>query len=192
MRAIQASSITFEWPDGRKELLDFDASLDKRVKDLDAPVDTLKTILLNDAEDQIRYALKHYKPEGFARLSLARELDSEYVIVGKESNGFTGIRAFAVRVDDPRLLTFTVNDLDGKLHKGDVADYSEGELHITRSHGRLAIQTALRARLDARNEEAHASGNMAFAPPYLIMDITHSSRSYLSDPGPCTSKDIHP
>jgi hypothetical protein len=192
MRAIQASSITFEWPDGRKELLDFDASLDKRVKDFDAPVGSLKTVLLNDAEDQIRYALEHYRPEGFERFLLARDLEREYVIVGKESNGFIGIRAFAVRVADPRLLTFTVNDLDVKLHKGEVADFSEGEIHITRSHGRLAIQTALLARLDARNEEARSKGNISFAPPFLLMDITHSTRSYLSDPGPCASKDTRP
>lgn len=185
MEATQASSMIFTWPDGHTETIDFEAAMNDRIKDLDEPIDRLKEILLQDAEEHIRSALQHYKPADSARADMARDLVSEYVIVGKERNGFLGVRAFTLEVVDPQSITFGVQDMTAKLHNGEVIDYTEGEVTTINAHGKKAVRAAVYARLQRWNKEAQGLGNKAFSPPYLTMDITHSGRSYLSDPGPC-------
>jgi hypothetical protein len=57
--------------------------------------------------------------------------------------------------------------------------------NTSHAHGRKAVLAAIDARLQSDNELALGFGNKAFSPPYVVMDVTHSARSYLSDPGPC-------
>lgn len=185
MQATQASSMIFTWPDGRTETIDFEAAMNDRIRDLDEPINRLKEILIQDAQERIRATLQHYKPSDPARADMARELVSEYVIVGRERNGFLGVRAFILEVDDPQSITFEVRDITEKLHNDEIIDYTQGKITKMNVHGQKAVHTAVYARLQRWNKEARSFGNKAFSPPYLIMDITHSGRTYLSDPGPC-------
>lgn len=185
MRATQAASAKFTWPDGHAETVDFDAALNDRIRDLDEPVDRLKDILVQDAEQHIRAALELYKAEDPKRIDIAHDLVSEYVIVGREHNGFLGVRAFTLEVVNPRAITFRVSDLAGKLHDGEVVDYTEGERKANNARGMKDVRATIDNILQNHNEAAQHFGNKSFSPPYLVMDVTHSDRRFLTDPGPC-------
>jgi hypothetical protein len=185
MRATQAVSMTLKWPNGRTETIDFDAAINDRIRDLDQPIGRLQEILVQDVQERIRAILQLYKPEDPDRADIARDLVSEYVIVGREHNGFLGVRAFTLQIVDPQSITFEVRDITVKLRNDEVIDYTQGEINTINAHGYKAVRAAIYARLQSHNEVAQSLGNKAFAPPYLVMDVTHSRRSYLSDPGPC-------
>jgi len=185
MRATQAASMIFIWPDGRKETIDFDATINDRIKDLDEPVGRLQDILIEDAQERIRTILQRYQPADPDRADIANDLVSEYVLVGPEHNGFLGVRAFTLQVTNPQSITFEVEDITTKLRKGEVVDYTQNEIGTIRAHGQKAVRAAVYALLKKHDEAAQNLGNKAFSPPYLVMDVTHSGRSYLSDPGPC-------
>lgn len=187
MWATQASSMTMKWPTGRTETVDFEASLNDQLRESDEPIDTLKEMLVQNAEERIRSILQLYKETDPDRGDVARDLVSEYVIVGRERDGFLGVRAFTLEVDNPQSITFEVQDITSKLHDGEVIDYTEGEVNVGHARGVKAVRAAVYARLQQHSEEALRFGNKAFSPPYLVMDITRSGRSYLSDPGPCGS-----
>jgi hypothetical protein len=185
MHATQAASMSFTWPNGRTEIIDFEAAINNRIRDLDEPIGSLKEMLIQDVEERIRAMLQLYKPTDPDRSDIASDLVSEYVIVGRELNGFLGVRAFTLEVVDPQSITFQVQDITRKLHDNEVIDYSQGEIDAINAHGQKAVLAAVYARLQSHNERAQSLGNKAFSPPYLVMDVTRSGRSYLSDPGPC-------
>ena len=185
MRATQAASMTFTWPNGRVEIIDFDAAINDRIRDLDEPIGRLKEILVQDFQERIRTILQRYKPLDPDRADIASNLVSEYVIVGREHNGFLGVRAFTLQVANPQGITFEVLDITRKLRDGEVIDYSQGEINTIKAHGQKGVRAVVYARLQSHNEVAQSLGNKAFAPPYLVMDVTHSRRLYLSGPGPC-------
>lgn len=185
MWATQAASMTLKWPDGRAETVDFEAAMNKRVRDIDEPIDVLKEILVQVAEERIHAILQLYKEADPDRVDIARDLVSEYVIVGREHNGFLGVRAFTLAVADPQSITFQVEDITSKLHDNQIIDYTQGEIDTSNAHGQKAVRAALYARLQKHNQAAQSFGNKSFSPPYLVMDVTRSGRSYLSDPGPC-------
>jgi hypothetical protein len=185
MWATQAASRTLTWPNGRTETVDFNAAINNRISDADQPIGILKELLVQDAEEHIRAILQLYKKSDLARVDIARDLVSEYVIVGREHNGFLGVRAFTLDVVDPHSITFQIHDITSKLHDGEIIDYTQGEVNTSNAHGPKAIRAAIYARLQSHNEAAQSLRNKAFAPPYLVMDVTRSGRSYLSDPGPC-------
>ena len=185
MRATQAASMTLTWPDGRTKTIDFDAALNDRIRDLDEPIGTLKDILIQDVQERIRAILQLYKPADPDRADIAHDLVSEYVIVGREHNGFLGVRVFTLEIADPKTITFQVQDLTEKLHDGEVIDYTQGEINAAKVGSKKAVLEALYARLQSHNEAAQSLGNKSFSPPYLVMDIARTGRSYLSDPGPC-------
>ena len=186
MRATQAASMALTWPDGHTKIIDFDEALDERLKGLDEPIGTLKDILIQDVQDRIRALLQLYRPAGPDRVDIANDLASEYVIVGKERNGFLGVRAFTLEIGDPEHITFQVRDSSEKLHDGQVIDFTQGESTVFDVHGAKAVKDAVYARLQEHNESGQRFGNKSFSPPYLIVDVTHSSRSFLSNPGPCS------
>ncbi len=183
--ATQAASMTLKWPNGRAETVDFEAAMNNRIRDIDQPVDALKEILIQNAEERIRAILQLYKETDPDRADIARDLVSEYVIVGRERNGFLGVRAFTLKILDPQSITFQVEDITTRLHDNQIIDYTQGEIDTGSAHGQKAIRAAIEARLQKHNEVAQSYGNKSFSPPYLVMDITRSGRSYLSDPGPC-------
>lgn len=185
MWATQAASMTLIWPNGRTETVDFEAAINNRIRNTDEPIDLLKEILVQDVEERIRAILQRYNETDPARFSIARNLVSEYVIVGREHNGFLGVRAFTLEVVDPQKMTFEVQDITSKLHNGEVIDYTQGEVNTSKAHGQNGVRAAVYARLQSHNEAARSFGNKAFSPPYLVMDVTRYGRSYLSDPGPC-------
>lgn len=185
MHATNAASMSFTWPDGRKEFVDFEAAINDRIRDIDEPIGSLKEMLVQDVQERIRATLQLYKPTDPDRADIARDLVSEYVIVGREHNGFLGVRAFTLEVVDPQTITFQVQDITKKLHDNEVIDYSQGEIDVINARGQKAVLGAVFARLQSHNERAQSLGNKAFSPPYLVMDVTRSRRSYLSDPGPC-------
>jgi len=185
MRATQAASMIFTWPNGRVETIDFDAAINDRIRDLDEPIGRLKEILVQDVQERTRAILQRYQPLDPDRADIARDLVSEYVIVGREHNGFLGVRAFTLQVVEPQSITFEVQDITRKLRDGEVIDYSQGEINTIKTHSQKAVRAAVYARLQSHNEVAQSLGNKAFSPPYLVVDVTHSGRSYLSDPGPC-------
>src|ERR1700727_1287943 len=86
MRATQAASMIFTWPDGRVETIDFDAAINDRIRDLDEPIGRLKEILIQDVQQRIRAILQRYQPLDPDRADIASDLVSEYVIVGRERN----------------------------------------------------------------------------------------------------------
>jgi len=184
--ATQAASITLSWPNGRTETVDFESALNDKIKDVDEPIDTLKDILIRDAEERIRTLLLHYRASGFDRAVVARDLQSEYVIVGREHNGFIGVRAFTLEVADPQNVLFKVQDVTRRIHNGEVIDYSQGEVNIFTAGDRKAVRSVLYDSLRQRDTVAQAAGNKAFSPPFLVMDVTRSSRTFLSDAGPCS------
>lgn len=185
MWATQASSMTLKYKDGRRKSVDFEAALNNLISDVNEPIDVLKEDLVQDTEKRIRGLLDSYEKTDLDRVDLASFLANEYVIVGRENNGFLGVRAFTLYVADPLSVTFEVSDITSKLHNGEVIDYSTGEVNISKAHGPKGVRAALYARLQSHDKVAQRLGNKAFSPPYLVMDVTHSGRSYLSDPGPC-------
>jgi hypothetical protein len=177
--------MTVIYPDGRTKSVDFEAALNNLIRDADEPIDVLKEMLVKDAEKRIRALLDSYRATGLGRAYIASDLVSEYVIVGREHNGFLGVRAFTLDVADPQSVTFQIRDITSKLRNGEVIDYSTREVNISKAHGPKGVLAALYARLQSNDKAAQRFGNKAFSPPYLVMDITRSGRSYLSDPGPC-------
>lgn len=186
--ATQASSMTLMWPDGRTKFVDFDASLNNLIRNADEPLDVLKEMLVQDSEKRIRGLLDSYKATDPGRFAVARDLVSEYVIVGKEHDGFLGVRAFTLDIADPQSVTFEVHDITSKLRNGEVIDYSNRDINIIKAHGPKGVRAALYAQLQSDNESAQKFGNKAFSPPYLVFDVSRTGRSYLSDPGPCRSQ----
>lgn len=187
MWATQASSMTLKYKDGRTKSVDFEAALNNLIRDVNEPVDVLKEELVQDTEERIRGLMDSYEKTDPDRVALASLLANEYVIVGRKHNGFLGVRAFTLYVADPQSVTFEVSDITSKLHNGEVIDYSTGEVNISRAHGQKGVRAALYTRLQSHDKVAQGFGNKAFSPPYLVMDVTHSGRFYLSGPGPCQS-----
>ena len=185
MRATQAASMTFIWPDGHVELIDFDAELNERIKEIDETVDRIKEILIVDSERRIISILQRYKPASRQRREIARDLISEYVIVGKERNGFLGVRAFTLEVLNPSEITFDVQELPNSIRNGQIIDYSEGDIAIHEPESSKAMVETIASILQNRNRSAEVSGNNAFSPPYQIMKLTHTGLHFLSDAGPC-------
>jgi len=177
--ATQATSMTLIWPDGHKETVDFEAAINSRIRDVDEPIDVLQEILVQDAEDRIRAMLQHYKATDLNRTDIASDLVSEYVIVGRERNGFIGVRAFTLEVSDLRSITFKVREITSKLHEGEIIDYSQGEVNTSHAHGQKALLAAIDARLQNDNEVALGFGNKAFSPP-IRRDGCHALSSFLS------------
>jgi hypothetical protein len=177
MWATQASSMTLIWPDGRTESVDFEAALNNLIKNANESSDVLMEMLVQDTQKRIRGLLDSYKETNLDRVDVARDLVSEYLIVGKGHDGFLGVTAFTLDVADPQSVTFEVHDITSKLHNGEVIDYSNRDIHISKAHGRKGVRAALYAQLQSDDKIAQSFGNKAFSPPYLVMDITRSGRS---------------
>jgi hypothetical protein len=185
MWATQASSMTLIWPDGSTKSVDSHDALNNLIRNANEPLDVLKEMLVQDTEKRIRGLLDSYKAKDPDRFAVARDLVSEYVIVGKEHNGFLGVRVFTLDIADPQAVTFEVHDITIKLHNGEVIDYSNRDINIIKAHGPKGVRAALYAQLQSHDKAAQSFGNKAFAPPYLVYDVTRAGGSYLSDPGPC-------
>ena len=188
IRATQAASMSLTWPDGHTETVDFDVALNDLLQGLDKPVGTVREMLIADVQQRIRVLLQHYRSADHDRVEIARDLVSEYVIVGREHDGFLGVQAFTLEVTDPRSITFGVSDITEKLHDGEVIDYTGGEANVLHVHGLKAVTAAVYARLGEHADVGVSLGNKAFSPPYLVMDVTPSNRTYVSNPGPCSTK----
>jgi len=185
MWATESSSMTLKWPDGHTRSVDFELALNNLMRDTDEPIEVLKERLIQDTERLIRGLLNSYSATDPDRVDMAGDLVSEYVLVGRERNGFLGVRAFTLDVSNPRSVTFDVQDIARKLHNGEVIDYSTREVTVIKAHGTKGVRAALYSQLQTHSRIAGILGNKAFSPPYLVMDVSRSGRSYLSGPGPC-------
>jgi len=188
MRATQAASVKFIWPDGRIERIDFDEELDGSIQNMEGPLDLIETHIIEEAERRIVSVLERYEPMSGARRALSQDLISEYVIAGRERNGFLGIRAFTIRVSNPETITFDVHDLPSTIRNKQIVDYSEEDVAIYKPVGSQSPSELISSILLDRTRSAKASGNEAFSPPYVLVEVSRSGFRFLTATGPCRSK----
>jgi|GEM_PF-5009609 len=185
MWATQVTSVKIGFPDGHDLLVDRQAALESLLQGNHQSIEDLQELIVLESETRIKEILRLYQYQPFLQAKIAGELMAEYVLVGKDRHGFVGTRAFILAVSQPREGSFEVRSITKPLHNGEVIDYSQGEITYLNGTGRSNVIANMLVRLQQHALRASAFQNQAFAPPFVIMDVTSHSKSYLYGPGSC-------